>query len=469
MNKSIVIRWACTALLIVLAIAGIFLGKAAGAVLLILSAVLAIPLKATENLKRRLKLNSVISTFLAILLFIGGAILTAAPKSATVPEDTSHQSTYYDSNKTTSPSSTTTRPESTTLYEATSEAPSTTIPSQGDKNSLDGTTAGGITPAGNASGNASGNSSSSGVTSLNNIPAYSGSPYVVINNNTPVFSAAELTTVGYESYSNLDSLGRVGTALASLGKETMPKDGEERGSISSIYPTGWKQAKYDNVSGKYLYNRCHLIGWQLSAENANKKNLMSGTKYFNVSGMLPFENMVADYIKETGNHVAYRVTPVFKGNNLLASGVQIEAYSVEDDGDGICFNVYCYNVQPGITIDYSDGSSALSSTSSKETTKKAQSTTAATKPSTTKQSTTKPSTTKQSTTTKPPQTTVPKTTEPKTTASKNENSQTVYTTKTGKRYHSTKTCPGLSQANAIYETPLEKAKENGLTPCQKCH
>lgn len=454
MNKSIIIRWACTAVLIVLAIAGISLGKAAGAVLLILSAVLAIPLKATENLKRKLKLNSIISTFLAILLFIGGAIFTAAPKSATVPEDTSHQSTYYDSHKTTSPLSTTTRPESTASYEASTKASSTTLPSQGDKNSLEGTTTGGITPAGNASGNASGNSSSSGVASLSNIPAYSGSSYVVINNNTPVFSAAELTTVGYESYSNLDSLGRVGTALASLGKETMPKDGEERGSIGSIYPTGWKQAKYDNVSGKYLYNRCHLIGWQLSAENANKKNLMSGTKYFNVSGMLPFENMVADYIKETGNHVAYRVTPVFKGNNLLASGVQIEAYSVEDDGDGICFNVYCYNVQPDITIDYSDGSSALSSTSSKETTKKAQSTTAANKP---------------STTTKPPQTTAPKTTEPKTTASQNENSQTVYTTKTGKRYHSTKTCPGLSQANAIYETPLEKAKEDGLTPCQKCH
>ena len=190
------------------------------------------------------------------------------------------------------------------------------------------------------------------------LPKYNGKPYITLNGGQPSFSAAELTTKGYERYSPLDSLGRCRTAIASLGRETMPKPNEERGSISSIYPSGWKQAKYDSISGKYLYNRCHLIGWQLSAENANRGNLITGTKYLNISGMLPFENMVADYIKETNNHVAYRVTPVYAGNNLLASGVQIEAYSVEDDGEGICFNVYCYNVQPGISINYATGASS---------------------------------------------------------------------------------------------------------------
>ena len=189
------------------------------------------------------------------------------------------------------------------------------------------------------------------------IPAYSGKAYVVINNNQPSFNESELKTTGYETYSGLDSLGRCGMAIASVGKDTMPKENEERGSISSIKPSGWQQATYDNISGKYLYNRCHLIGWQLSAENANRGNLITGTKYLNVEGMLPFENMVADYIKETGNHVAYRIVPIYEGNNLLASGVQMEAYSIEDEGEGICFNVYCYNVQPGITIDYATGKS----------------------------------------------------------------------------------------------------------------
>lgn len=192
---------------------------------------------------------------------------------------------------------------------------------------------------------------------LSSIPAYSGKAYVVINNNQPSFSESELRTEGYETYSGLDSLGRCGMAVASVGKDTMPKADEERGSISSIKPSGWKQASYDNISGKYLYNRCHLIGWQLSAENANRGNLITGTKYLNVEGMLPFENMVADYIRETGNHVAYRIIPIYEGNNLLASGVQMEAYSIEDQGAGICFNIYCYNVQPGITIDYATGES----------------------------------------------------------------------------------------------------------------
>lgn len=200
------------------------------------------------------------------------------------------------------------------------------------------------------------------------IPAYSGSAYTVINNNQPNFSKDELKTKGYENYSSIDSLGRCGVAIASVGKDTMPGENEERGSISDITPSGWKQAKYSGISGGYLWNRCHLIGWQLSAENANKQNLITGTRYMNTEGMLPFENMVADYIKETNNHVAYRVTPIFEGSNLVASGVQIEAYSVEDNGDGICFNVYCYNVQPGITINYATGDSSQSGATKQEQT-----------------------------------------------------------------------------------------------------
>ena len=166
-----------------------------------------------------------------------------------------------------------------------------------------------------------------------------------------------LTTTSFESYSELDSLGRCGVAYACASTDTMPT--EERGTIGQIKPTGWHTVKYDCVDGKYLYNRCHLIGYQLTGENANTKNLITGTRYLNVEGMLPFENMVAEYVEETGNHVMYRVTPHFEGTNLLASGVQMEAYSVEDDGEGVCFNVYVYNAQPGITIDYKNGDSRL--------------------------------------------------------------------------------------------------------------
>ncbi len=204
---------------------------------------------------------------------------------------------------------------------------------------------------------------------LSEIPVYSGRPYAVINGNVPSFNKYELTVKGYETYASLDSLGRCGGAVASCGREIMPKQDEERGSISSVKPSGWVQARYDCVSGKYLYNRCHLIGWQLSAENANKRNLITGTRYMNTEGMLPFENMVADYIRETGNHVAYRITPVYDGNDLVAKGVQMEAYSVEDDGDGICFNVFCYNVQPGVKIDYTTGRSWASESSIKTTKK----------------------------------------------------------------------------------------------------
>ncbi len=186
---------------------------------------------------------------------------------------------------------------------------------------------------------------------------YTGEPYVVINGNQPEFTQAEITDEYFENYAPLDEYGRCGKAFACLGKETMPT--EERGAIGSVKPTGWQTVKYDCVDGKYLYNRCHLIGFQLSGENANKRNLITGTRYLNVDGMLPFENMVADYIDETDNHVMYRVTPVFSGDDLVAEGVQIEAYSVEDEGEGICFNVYCFNVQPGVVIDYATGLSEL--------------------------------------------------------------------------------------------------------------
>ena len=192
------------------------------------------------------------------------------------------------------------------------------------------------------------------------IPEYSGNPYVELNGNVPYFTDEELSTTAFELYSELDSLGRCGACYANICKEIMPT--EERGSIGMVKPTGWHTVKYDCITDRYLYNRCHLIGYQLTAENANQqnlneKNLITGTRYLNVDGMLPFENEVADYVDETDNHVLYRVTPVFSDDNLVASGVIIEAKSVEDKGAGVQFNVYCYNVQPGISIDYIDGQS----------------------------------------------------------------------------------------------------------------
>lgn len=189
------------------------------------------------------------------------------------------------------------------------------------------------------------------------IPEYTGSAYVAIEDNTPLFRYDEITTRSYEFYSELDELGRCGYAMACIGEDLMPT--ENRESISAVKPSGWNQAEYDFVDGKMLYNRCHLIGFQLTGENANEKNLITGTRYLNVQGMLPFENMVADYIKETGNHVMYRVTPVYSGDEPVARGVRMEAYSVEDQGDGITFHVYVFNIQPGVGIDYTDGSSKL--------------------------------------------------------------------------------------------------------------
>lgn len=189
-----------------------------------------------------------------------------------------------------------------------------------------------------------------------NLPVFSGKAYVQVNNNKPYFKEEEYKTEPFEKYSDLDSMGRCGVAYANICKEVMPPAGDKRGDISSVKPTGWVQKKYD---GKYLYNRCHLIGYQLSDEDANELNLITGTRYFNVEGMLPFENQVDDYIeKNENNHVLYRVTPIYEGENLVASGVEMEAYSVEDGGKGVCFNVYVFNVQPGVNIDYKTGSSS---------------------------------------------------------------------------------------------------------------
>ena len=195
---------------------------------------------------------------------------------------------------------------------------------------------------------------------LSTIPEYTSIPYVEINNNIPYFTEEDYTTKAFENYSDWDEFGRSGVAYANICKEIMPKENEKRGEIGNIKDlSGWVQKRYDNlIKDKYLYNRCHLIGWQLAGENNNKQNLITGTRYLNTEGMLPFENQIAEYIdKNENNHVLYRVTPIYKESNLLASGVQMESWSIEDNGKGIHFNVYCYNVQPGIVIDYATGES----------------------------------------------------------------------------------------------------------------
>lgn len=195
---------------------------------------------------------------------------------------------------------------------------------------------------------------------LDTVPPYSDQPYVFLQENIPDFDASDVTTQAFETYSPLDELERCGVAYANICPELMPT--EEREAIGQVKPSGWHTVTYDNVDGKYLYNRCHLIGFQLAGENANEQNLITGTRYMNVEGMLPFENQVADYVEETEHHVLYRVTPIFQGDNLVASGVQMEAWSVEDDGEGVCFNVYVYNAQPGVVIDYATGESWLEGT-----------------------------------------------------------------------------------------------------------
>ncbi len=194
-----------------------------------------------------------------------------------------------------------------------------------------------------------------GAETLEEIPEFSGEAYVAVNGNVPFFRPEEITTESYEEYAELDDLGRCGVTMACIGIDIMPT--EDRGEIGSVKPSGWQSVKYDIVEGKYLYNRCHLIGFQLAGENANRQNLITGTRYLNIEGMLPFENLVADYVQETKNHVLYRVTPLFEGDNLVAHGVLMEGYSVEDEGEGVLFCVYAYNAQPGIIIDYATGDS----------------------------------------------------------------------------------------------------------------
>ena len=251
------------------------------------------------------------------------------------------------------------------------------------------------------------------------VPQYSGEPYVYINNNTPFFDEYELINGSFEYYSELDALGRCNVCMASVAEDIMPT--VERGDISSVTPTGWKNARYDNVDGGYLYNRCHLIGYQLTGENANERNLITGTRYLNIDGMLPFENMVDDYIEETNGRVMYRATPVFRGDNLVADGVLLEAYSVNDGGRGVSFCVYCYNVSPGINIDYSTGENKYTGD-------------------------------------------LGEVIENKNADSTNAVGSGIYRTPTGKKYHLDAQCGGKNS----YETTLAEATASGLTPCKKC-
>ncbi len=337
----------------------------------------------------------------------------------------------------------------------------------------------------NSSGKKTDKSASSGSKSstvaLSSVAAYSDTAYTTINDNEPGFSASDKTrTDAFETYSKLDSSGRCGVAYANVCQELMPT--EERGAIGSVKPSGWHTVKYAGVvDGNYLYNRCHLIGYQLSGENANKKNLITGTRYLNVEGMLPFENMVADYVEETDNHVLYRVTPIFDGDNLVASGVQMEAYSVEDKGAGICFNVYCYNVQPGISIDYATGDSALSG---EEISKSADKSSEKAKKSTKSSNTSK----QESSATSSVAETAPVETAPAETApapaaentqseatapaessteadTRTASTETVHITETGSKYHRA----GCRYLKSDIEVTLEEALARGLTPCGVCN
>ncbi len=264
--------------------------------------------------------------------------------------------------------------------------------------------------------------------SLDAIPAYDGKAYVAVNNNEPFFTDSDMTTTAFENYSDLDPLGRCGVAYANICKDIMPT--EERGKIGMIKPSGWHTVKYDVIKDRYLYNRCHLIGYQLAGENANPKNLITGTRYLNVDGMLPFENLVADYVNNTGNHVLYRVTPMFSGSNLVANGVLIEAKSVEDNGGGILFNVYCYNVQPGVGINYENGDSWLDGTTGSAS---SGSDTSAVENS----------------------------------AADSSNSEMmVHITATGKKYHRAG-CRTLKKSDT--EVTLDEAKSMGLSPCGICN
>lgn len=297
------------------------------------------------------------------------------------------------------------------------------------------------------------------------IPEYSGNPYVELNGNVPYFTDEELSTTAFELYSELDSLGRCGAGYANICKEIMPT--EERGSIGMVKPTGWHTVKYDCIADRYLYNRCHLIGYQLAGENANEKNLITGTRYLNVDGMLPFENEVADYVNDTDNHVLYRVTPVFSGDNLLASGVIIEAKSVEDNGAGVQFNVYCYNVQPGISIDYIDGQSwENGSSNTSESDNEETQATAVLQEQTATQSDTISSQQEQSAeqTDNASGQEQPSVSE---TPAASGGDTMVWLSATGEKYHSINNCGRMNPDNATQVTE-EYAINNGYGKCSKC-
>ena len=302
--------------------------------------------------------------------------------------------------------------------------------------------------------------------SLDAIPAYDGKAYVAVNNNEPFFTDSDMTTDAFENYSDLDSLGRCGVAYANICKEIMPT--EKRGKIGMIKPSGWHTVKYDVIKDRYLYNRCHLIGYQLAGENANPKNLITGTRYLNVEGMLPFENLVADYVNNTGNHVLYRVTPMFSGSNLVANGVLIEAKSVEDNGGGILFNVYCYNVQPGVGINYENGDSWLDGTTSQE--QSAQ--TGAAQNGGSQSSDGSPAGASAGDTGSSGSTTGSAASGSDTSPAENSvsdssNSETmVHITATGKKYHRAG-CRTLKKSDT--EVTLDEAKSMGLSPCGICN
>lgn len=292
--------------------------------------------------------------------------------------------------------------------------------------------------------------------SLDAIPAYEGKAYVAVNNNEPFFTDSDMTTIAFENYSDLDSLGRCGVAYANICKEIMPT--EKRGKIGMIKPSGWHTVKYDVIKDRYLYNRCHLIGYQLAGENANLKNLITGTRYLNVEGMLPFENLVADYVNNTGNHVLYRVTPMFSGSNLVANGVLIEAKSVEDNGGGILFNVYCYNVQPGVGINYENGDSWLDGTTPQN--EGSQSSAGSVAGASAGDIGSSSSTTGSSSSGSDSSAV-------ENSVSDSSNSETmVHITATGKKYHRAG-CRTLKKSDT--EVTLDEAKSMGLSPCGICN
>lgn len=301
--------------------------------------------------------------------------------------------------------------------------------------------------------------------SLDAIPAYDGKAYVAVNNNEPFFTDSDMTTTAFENYSDLDSLGRCGVAYANICKDIMPT--EERGKIGMIKPSGWHTVKYDVIKDRYLYNRCHLIGYQLAGENANPKNLITGTRYLNVEGMLPFENLVADYVNNTGNHVLYRVTPMFSGSNLVANGVLIEAKSVEDNGGGILFNVYCYNVQPGVGINYENGDSWLDGTTPQQSAQTGTSQNEGSQSSAGSGAGASAGDSGSSSSTTGSALSGSDSSAAENSAADSSNSETmVRITATGKKYHRAG-CRTLKKSDT--EVTLDEAKSMGLSPCGICN